>query len=236
MNLRPSIALLLTLSAPALAGAWGDPVPDPGAARLSLGAEAGLDQQILTAEGCSGEACAAIWRPLTVGGRVEVALTRGVGLAAGGAWLDDAIAEAGYQGQGFEAWGGIDLALPFQPEFYFALASRLTAGRSHGTAGSATWKGLHLAGLLAWAPEDHSFALYGGVAATPWQPRDQALEANFLSLSLHPRLPVGGVAGAELRSDPLGLPWASVATNLAFGVEVCGGAGLGGGLWLAVEL
>lgn len=233
---RPATALLFALPSPALAAAWGNPVPDPGVARWSMGVEAGMDQEVLAAEGCAGEACAAIWRPVTVGGRAEVAVTRGVGLLGGGAWLGDHIEEAGYEGHGFEAWGGLDLALPLQPSFYLALSARLGTARSGATEGSNSWSGLDLAGLLAWAPQDGSFALYGGASAAPWQARTLALELSSLSISLAPKLPVGGVLGAELRSGSLGLPWASRSTGLAFGAELRAESGLGGGLWLAVEL
>ncbi|MFH1463809.1 MAG: hypothetical protein ABIO70_05410 [Pseudomonadota bacterium] len=235
MQRLSSIALLLALPCPALAAAWGNPVANPAAARVSVAAEAGADQVAMGAEGCAGEACTAIWRPLTVGGRVEVAILRGVGLAGGGAWLGDRLVEAGYEGAGFEAWGGLDLALPVQPALFLALSSRLTKGRSGAPDGGGAWTGLALAGLLAWAPDDHSFALYGGLSAAPWQARALELSSPDLSLSLAPRLPVGGVLGAELRSDPLGLPWAGSRTAVAFGVEARAESGLGGGLWLAVE-
>ncbi len=233
-----SVLALLLLPAGASAAMIGNPVARPSAGRVALGAAADAQEIVLRAHDCGGDACEAVWRPVQLGLRGELALARGLGLQGGGSWQRESISEAGYSGSGTMAWGGVEAALPVGGDLWLAAVAQLQWGLSRGldsqgeVQASNALSAAQAAALAAWAPGDDSFALYGGAAFHPYRSQVTVLEAHELELGLAPAFPVAGVLGVELRSDPVGVPWASSSSRVVFGVEARVEKGLGGHLWL----
>jgi hypothetical protein len=219
----------------ALAAMIGNPVAVPEAGRVALGASASNAAVVMDATDCGGEHCQAVWRPVQLGGRAELALLRGVGLQGGGSWLREDLDEAGYSGAGASAWGGLELAVPVVPTVYLAAVGQFEWASTHESGGgddSSAHTRARVAALLAWSSDDHSFALYGGGAAQPWGQLSTSLADYSLELQLQRAFPVAGVLGMEMRSAPLGLPWAAHSGRVVFGAEAQVDYGISGALWL----
>ncbi len=236
-----SLLILALLPNAAHAAIIGNPVARPSAGWLAVGVAADAQASVYDARDCAGEACEAVWRPSQIGGRLELALLPGLGLQGGGAWMRETISEATYAGRGGAWWGGVEAAIPVGDEIHIAAvgqiehsATREQASGSTELLGRAITTSVQLAGLLAWAPEDDSFALYGGVAFDPLHRQFTALYDLDVELELYPAAPFEGVVGMELRSGPLGLPWASSSGHMVVGIEARVDRGLTGGLWLGV--
>lgn len=233
------LGLLVLLVAPTTlqAAMVGNPVAIPDAGRFALGATAGSAAVVMDAADCGGAHCQAVWRPAELGGRAELALLQGVGLQGGGTWLREDIDEAGYSGSGIAAWGGLELAAPVTPTVYLAAVGQLewsaTSERGGGDDTSAHTR-VRAAGLVAWVPDDLNFALYSGAAIQPWGDLGTSLPDYPLELALQRAFPVAGVLGLELRSAPLGLPWAAHSARMVFGGEAQVDYGISGALWLGV--
>lgn len=241
-HLRSTCLLFLVLLPSAASAAMiGNPVARPRAGWAALGAAAESQAVVFEAEGCTGSSCDAIWRPSQLGGRIELALLPGLGLQGGGAFLRESIPEATYAGAGGTWWGGIEASVPVGDELHLAVVGQLehsatreqssTSGQLLARASSTR---VQLAGLLAWAPEDDSFALYGGAAFHPVHSYFASIQDLDIELELRRAAPFLGVLGLELRSDPLGLPWASSSGRMVMGLEARLDRGMAGALWLGV--
>ncbi len=232
-------ALLALLPQAAAAAMVGNPVARPQAGVVEIGLAAETRAVVFEVEGCASGACEAVWRPSQLGARVELSLLPGLGLQGGGSWMGESIPEASYDGVGGSYWGGVDLALPVGPEIYIAAVAQLerSATREEGSssgsliARTASTRAL-LAALMAWSPDDDSFALYGGPAFHPLHRHYTTLEDLEVQLHLRRSAPFWAVLGLELRSEPLGLPWAQSSGRMLMGAEAQIDRGLGGSLWL----
>jgi hypothetical protein len=236
--LRRILPTLLLWPAAAHATMLGNPVSDPAAGRVALGISGDAAAVMLSGVSCEGDACLAVNRPLQLGGRVELTLLRGLGLHGGGAWLHQQIGEAAFEGEGSLAYAGLDGALPLGSDLHLAAVVQIERSLSIDHSGSASPRSqcstmrAQAAGLIAWAPDDHSFAAYGGAAFHPHYQQRASLEDLSLELSFQRAFPVAAVLGVELRSQPLGLPWATNSGRMVFGFEAQVERGVTGGLWL----
>jgi len=235
----PSLLLLALLPTAAHAAMIGNPVSQPRAGWVSLAAAAESQALVFDAQDCVGETCEAVWRPSQFGGRIELALLPGLGLQGGGSWLRENIHEATYTGVGGVYWGGVEAALPVGHDLFLAVvgqfehsSTREQSGSSGQVLGHAVSNRLQLAGLLAWAPDDDSFCLYAGLAFHPLHSHYTVLDSLDVELELGRSFPVQGALGFEMRSGPLGLPWASSSGRMILGLEARIERGLAGGLTL----
>ncbi len=235
----PSLLLLASLPTAAHAAMIGNPVSQPRAGRVSVAAAADTQAVVFEAQDCTGASCEAVWRPAQLGGRVELALLPGLGLQGGGSWLRETINEATYAGVGGVYWGGVEAALPVGHDLFLAAVAQYEhsstteqSGGSDRVLGSAVSDRLQVAGLLAWAPDDDTFCLYGGVAFHPLYSHHTVLDDLDVEIDLAHSLPVQGAVGIELRSGPLGLPWAGSSGRMFLGAEARIERGLAGGLTL----
>jgi len=235
----PSLLLLALLPTAAHAAMIGNPVSQPRAGWVSLAAAADTQAVVFDAQDCAGSSCEAVWRPSQFGGRIEVALLPGLGLQGGGSWLRENINEATYAGVGGVYWGGVEAAIPVGHDLFLAAVGQFehssTREQSAGSdriLGRAVSNRLRVAGLLAWAPDDDSFCLYGGLAFHPLHDHYTVLEDLDVQLQLGRSSPFQGALGLEMRSGPLGLPWASSSGRMVLGVEARIERGLAGGLTL----
>ncbi len=239
MTAHRLLATCLLLSAPAdvFAEMIGSPVSHPDAGRFSIGATGEVGAVLVNAQDCEGDACQAVWRPAQVGGRAELVLARGLGLQGGGSWLHEDIPEAGYSGNGSSAWGGLELALPVGADLWVAAVGQyhftFTDDSSLNTTEETRSSRVKLAGLLAWAPDDHGAVVYGGLSVHPLYQQRTLLDRYELEIEFHPVQPPGVVVGIELRSQPLGLPWSGNSGRMLMGVELRAESGVAGGIWLA---
>ncbi len=232
-----SLMLLSALPTAAQAALIGNPVAQPRAGRVSVGAELSSQAMVFEAASCTGP-CEAVWRPASAGGRAELAILPGLGLAGGGSWLRETIDEASFAGTGASYWGGLEAALPLGDSGVYIAAvgqfERSTTHQQSSTTGvllaDAASTRVLAAGLLAWAPSDDSFALYGGAAVHPLHSHHTTLHSLDVELDLDRGFPAQGVLGLELRSAPLGLPWATVNGRMTMGLEARIERGLAGGL------
>ncbi len=234
-----SLLILVLLPTTAGAAMIGNPVSRPSAGRLALGASADVRAMVFTADGCTGDSCQAVWRPSQLGGRAELSLFPGLGLAGGGSWMRETIDEATFAGVGASYWGGLEAAVTVGPDIYLAgvaqfeySATREVGSSSGELLGRTASSRLQVAALVAWAPDDDSFALYGGPAFHPLHRHYTTLHDLDVEVTLRRSYPFLGVVGIELRSGPLGLPWATQSSRMVMGVEGRFERGMGGGLWL----
>ncbi len=236
----PVLALLISAT-PAGAAMVGAPVSQPQAGRVSLGPSIDYEEFIVSEVDCDGSACQGIRRPTEAGGRVELAIIRGVGLHLQGGWISERIKEAGYDGKGFVGTAGLDLALRLGGDLHLAAVGQLQLGRSWTLDSSgvtdenrADWQRLRVSGLLAWAPGDHGFCAYAGPSYHPWFRHNATMWPFQLHITTRPWLPVGAVAGIEARSDVLGLPWGKAQSRMLAGAELRADSGLGISGWLGL--
>jgi hypothetical protein len=237
----PTLAALTFALLPGAAQAAmvGNPVSRPQAGVLELGVAADTRAVVVEVDGCETGSCEAVWRPSQIGARVELSPLRGVGLQGGGSWIAESIPEATYDGQGYSYWGGAELALPVGRDVYLAAVAQLERSATREVSSSSealiarTVATRALVGtLVAWSPDDDSFALYGGPAFHPLQRHTTTHEELEVELRLRRSAPLLGVLGLELRSAPLGLPWAKNNGRMLLGVEAQIDRGIGGSLWL----
>ena len=208
------------IGAALLAGAaWaapvGEPVADPEAARVRLGARFDSWASRVSDDACDGAAsCDAVWRSQETSFEAQLALLRGLGLF--GELGHDAVtvSEAGYSGAGVRTAVGLRGALSLGGPWWLGVNARVDWSRGQAAAEVGDAPAVHqaqrrTASLLgAWGEPGDGVSLWaGGQVAWGWFERLYPLGEDELEIPLRPAAPLTGVFGAALTSEPLGVPW-----------------------------
>lgn len=244
-----SPALLLLLVAPLTARATtvGNPIPTPQHGRIAALAmvdwesQVVVDQACVPTEGTPGE-CEAVRVPVLTGMRLEADLLDAVGVFGDlGVFAED-MQSAAYSANGLTWGAGLRASVPSWRPWTLATVAQWESGtgRRHFFASEENaapnaetvniqWQRTRLAVMGAWVADDGSVFLWTGPTWTPWYIHEADLESDGLSYTFEPLSTWGGVAGVELRSDHLGLPWSASPLHLSVGTEVRyeGGPGFG---------
>jgi len=150
---------------------------------------------------------------------------------------------AAYTANGLTGGAGVRVAWPVWNDWNLAAVGQweMGTGRRHffaptedavpgAQAVDVAWQRTRVAVLAAWAPQDGTFFLYAGPSYAPWYVHTAAVADDNVDFTFAPAQRLGGVAGVELRSDHLGLPWTNRQNRLSVGGEIRTEGGLGFGL------
>lgn len=240
--------LLLVCPGIGLAATVGDPVPHPDAGRFRLDVRLGSDAVQETDTRCTGSSgCDATWRRTELSGTLSVAVLRGLGVYGELGIGQDQIQAADYKGRS-QAWGaGVKAAVPVTASVWLAADIRLDEGDGQSVLADEdpdpelTTYRLSTASVLGvWGDSARGGAVWLG-AQSSWMwdhhvwPLGTEDSQISLDVPLAPRLPVSGVLGMSLSSDPVGLPWRT-STRLSVGLEGRAGQETGVSGWLGFAL
>jgi hypothetical protein len=231
----PALLPLLALAAlPARAATVGSPVADTHAGRISVEALGGVARTTLRTADCEGEdGCVAAWKPVTIGGRLALALVPGLGLSGEYAWVRDTVRQVRYQGDGTRwsagAHGSVGLGrgVRLGAVVTWEQGATATTGVEGGVTAEGSWQVLRASPLLAFAPEGGLATLWLGPTWRMEAEQRVWLAATDVESALAPDPAWGAVLGAEYRSDPLGPAWRGRTDRLVAGGEVRWEGGLG---------
>ena len=256
------LAIALTLSSPGIvtAAPVGNPTtgPDPGITALDAFADS--EHSVVTDSACSSGDCEGVRSSRVMGARLQLRPVQVLVLYADIGALTDSIPAAAYQATGWSAGAGLSLSVPISSSWHLGGALRYgvsAASQAGSTVTSnddssddqdteatqetgirqpseSSGSHLRLAAIGTWSPGDGRIAFYGGPCWQPIFQLDTHLETDDLEYTFALREPLGAVAGVELGSDPLGLPWARHQSVLRLGFELRRESGWGGGGWMGL--
>ena len=240
--MRTLITFATLFPATALAAPVGSPIADPETGRLAVVGTLDTESRVLADTDCSGDDCEAARIPVGWGGRINVNLLRGVGVFVDTASVNESIAGAGYTAAGSTQGGGVRLALPITPKWYLAATAQVERGNAEGSSdwdedvegsevdGTGAWQHARAA-LTAAIHPDESFTFYAGPTYGLTYTHEAAVASDATDFDFEAVTPVGAVAGFEVFSNRLSLPWSPLRTHLTLGVEGRYEGGFGLGVW-----
>lgn len=211
---------MIWMSTLAAATPIGDPVPRVAAGRFAMGTAVAMSSHWLSVRGCSEGSCDGVWKRSGVVGTGRLTIVDGLGLDVSVGWLGDQISQAHYSGTGVQGSVGLRGAVPMKRSgWWLSGVAHLSAGQAdNGELDSSLAMSSYRIGtvnaLVAWSPvSDVSFTFWGGAqGALQWAHTitpigfDSAGQAA-LEVDVIAGLPVSGVLGLSLVSEPLGAPW-----------------------------
>jgi hypothetical protein len=238
--------LLLTAlaSSPLMAMPVGDPLSEAGRVRLDLRGDSSASAETdMRCEESSG--CGASWAHQSASVGLHFGLLRGVGVFGELGLQQDQVPAADYRGRSRIWAAGLKTALPVSRTLWLAASARLDVGEGESLLAddepdpelSAHRVGT---GALLGVWGDSSGALWLG-AQSSWQwkhslwPLGTRSDEVELFVPLSPELPVSGVLGFGLSSEPLGLPWRRTG-RVSVGLEGRAGQELGASAWIGLAL
>ncbi|MDP2311553.1 MAG: hypothetical protein Q8P41_01505 [Pseudomonadota bacterium] len=170
--------------------------------------------------GCTGTACDA-WRVDTLlGGEVGLTIVPAFGLYAHAAHVAETMDAALYAESGYAAGGGARLTLPIGRllgvHAWAGLEHQLTANED--LSERATSWAIDAGATLRGGRADEGVQGWVGLGVVPWSKSPATVLGGDVTVALSARLPVEGVAGVMLISEPLFGPW-NDRTRLGAGVS-----------------
>ena len=191
---------------------------------VEVSAYTGVERAWLRESACSGAACDALRVDLVTGAEVGVALAPPIGLYAHAAYVSEEMDAALYAAPGYAAGGGLRLTLPLRP----LLAVHAWAGVEHQLTATedlservSSWA-LDGGATLRGGDAANGFVGWIGLGVVPWSSTPAVVLDGDVTLALDARIPVEGVAGVMLVSEPLFGPW-NDRTRLGAGVSASAG-------------
>jgi len=202
-------------------GLGAAPGSTPG---VEVSAYTGVERAWLRESACSGSACDALRVDLVTGAEIGVALARPIGVYAHAAYVSEEMAAALYAAPGYSAGGGLRLTLPLRP----LLAVHAWAGVEHQLTATvdlseraSSWA-VDAGATLRGGDAANGFVGWIGIGVVPWSTSPATVLDGDVTLELDARIPVEGVAGVMLVSEPLFGPW-NERTRLGAGVSASAG-------------
>ena len=240
---------LFSLLTIAVAAPTGDPVPLTDEGRFVLGARLGTETVWERDAGClegsedDETECDGSWRR---GGYIATGrfvLADGLALDGEIGWQNDRLRQANYRGSGLMYALGLRGAVPMgQSGWWVSAVGRFERGLGSDTTPEEYEQSLYRVGsataLVAWRDVNIS-AWLGGQGAWMWehnieQRTSKDAEIAVFQIPLDAAIPVAGVFGLELISDPLGPGW-TAPWRLSIGFEGLLGQTVGVHGWVTVR-
>ena len=222
---------MIWMSTLAAATPVGDPVPRLAAGRVAVGTALEMSSHWLSVSDCSQGACDGIWQRSGLVGVGRLTIVDGLGLDFSVGRLRDKISQANYSGTGVQGAIGVRGAIPLtQTGWWLSVVAQYSAGQADNgdVEGGLSMSGYSIgtsSALLAWSPvADVSFTCWGGAqGAWQWSQTITPIGldsdgAPVLEVDVTAGLPVSGVIGLSIVSEPLGAPW-QPAWRLGFELE-----------------
>jgi hypothetical protein len=190
------------------------------AAGVEVSAYTGGQRAWLREDGCTGTACDAWRADVLVGGEVAVTLIAPFGIYAHAAYVTEEIDAALYAAEGYAAGAGARFTIPMSRllavNAWVGVEHQLTANADLSERASA-WA-VDAGATLRGGRADEGVQGWIGVGVVPWSQNPATVLDGDATLALSARLPVEGVVGIMLASEPLFGPW-NDRTRLAAGVS-----------------
>ena len=201
----------------AMAAPVGDPVANPSTGRVHLDASMEVSRTAEVDLECAGSACGVVTYREGFGVELGAALLRGVGIYGLVVRAKDELKEANFEGRTQVYGGGVRLALPVYRSLWVAGVGEVRFGQSESVQSERlndpprAEERIHTASILAVVgdPSNGGHLWLGAQGAWEWKHTVAPMgdDGVTVDIPLGPRVPVSGVLGGMVLSDPLGLPW-----------------------------
>jgi hypothetical protein len=243
--MRTLILFATLFPAAAIAAPVGAPIADPETGRLAIVGTLDTESRVLADTDCSGDDCEAARVPMGWGGRLSLNLLHGVGVFVDTASVTESIEGAGYSAAGVTQGGGVRLAVPVTRTWYLAATAQVERGNAEGTSdwdadaegseidGTGSWQHARATFTAAIHP-DESFTFYVGPTYSLSYTHEAEVASDATDFHFEAVTPVGAVAGFEVFSNRLTVPWSPLRTHLTLGVESRYEGGFGLGVWTGI--
>ncbi len=238
---------MLLLISSAIAAPVTDPVSRAEDGFVYVAAQTGRESVWERDTSCDAasadQSCDGLWRRWGYTAHARLTLLDGLAIDGEIGRQNDRLRQANYRGNGLVYAAGLRGALPLSSSgFWLAGVGRFEIGQGTNSTEDdiSTYRLGNMSALLSWKDPMGNISTWGGVqGAWRWDHSVEPLGRNedgstVLNISMKTVLPVSGVIGGELISDPLGAPWTS-SWRLSVGVEALVGQSNGIYGWAAVR-